>query len=93
MLVSSAVIERLVSQGLGDRREIVGDHTPADLAFHPVVAMIPTTLKAIAAFESIDASLYARPSVSPVLEPTLRFIRADDVTPDIGITTCLTPRC
>src|SRR6266508_3479259 len=52
---------RSAGDRLGDHPQIVGDHAPADPAFHPVVAMIPTAFQAIAAFEHADAPLNARP--------------------------------
>src|SRR6266545_5024392 len=76
MLVSSAAIERLVGHCLGDCPQIVGDQAPADPAFHPVVAMIPTAIQAMAAFEPTDASLNAGTPAASASEPVLCFMRS-----------------
>ena len=54
---------------LGDLEQIVGDHTSADPAFHPIIAMIPAAFQAIAAFEPTDAPLNACPPTAPTFKP------------------------
>ena len=60
---------------LGDRAQIVGKHPPADLALHPILAVIVAAIQAMPPLEPADSSFDACPPVSAQSEPPLAFMR------------------
>src|SRR5689334_19950944 len=60
---------------LGDHPQIVSDHTPADPASHPLVAVVATAAQAVPPFEPTDAPFDAGAPVAALVEPALSFIR------------------
>jgi hypothetical protein len=56
---------------LGHHPQIVGDHAPADPAFHPGGAMIPAAIQLMAPLQPTDPPLDARAPVVATPEPAL----------------------
>jgi hypothetical protein len=79
---------------LGDRAQIVGNHAPADPAFHPIPPVIETALQPMAASLPADPPFDAR-QLRPRRNHLWRSCacRAALLWPGRGSTTCHTPRC
>jgi hypothetical protein len=69
------LIRRLMSCGLGDYSQFVGDSPPADPAFHTVGAMIPAAIQLVAPFQPTDPAFDARASVVTTPEASLLLMR------------------
>jgi hypothetical protein len=69
------LIRRLMSRGLGDHPQIVGDSPPADPAFHAVGAMIPAAIQLVAPFQPTDPAFDARAPVVAMPDPSLLLMR------------------
>jgi hypothetical protein len=65
------LIRGLMHGGLGNHPQIVGDHAPADLAFHAVRAMIAAAIRLVAPFQPTDPALDARAPDVTTPEPSL----------------------
>src|SRR3954447_8784659 len=74
MFISSDVFDGLVGHRLGNHPQIVGDQTPANPAFHPIVAVITAASQAVAPFEPADTPFDPSSPVSATLEPALPFV-------------------
>src|SRR6266480_1306932 len=59
---------------LGDHPQIVGDHAPADPAFHPNIPMVVAAVKPMPPLELADPPFNARAPVTPAPEPALAFM-------------------
>src|SRR6266508_3219625 len=68
-------LQPILRRRLSNHPQIVGDHTPTNPAFHPVIAVIAAARQAVAPFQPTDPAFDPRPPIAPTPEPALPLVR------------------